>query len=109
MQLLVDAVQFGEQIEIGPLTLGRHARGRRQVEYGSAVRPQRRALIVSREEAVGPVRGAALREHCLGKYEVAGQILVLAAQSISDPRPHRRVAAEAVAGVQMIEGSRMVD
>ncbi len=59
--------------------------------------------------AVRPVGRAALRIGEIGQHDKRGQILVLRAESVGRPRANRRIAAELVAGVQVVQRGRMVD
>ena len=64
-----------------------------------------RALIGGRQEAAVEVVEAAGRDQAAVEDDEAGQVLVLAAQAVTDPRPHARPALEAGAGVQEVVGA----
>ncbi len=55
------------------------------------------------------LRRAALRQGQFGHHDVAGQVLVLRAESVGRPRADRRIAAEAAAGVHVEQGLGMVE
>ena len=64
---------------------------------------------MGRQESVGPVRRAPLRIGVVRQHDESGQVLVLGAQPVGDPRADSRVTAEAIAGVDVVQGCRVVD
>ena len=65
--------------------------------------------MVGRQVSVGPIGGPALRITCAGKDHESGQVVIERTQTIGYPGPNCRIAAEAVAGVDVIAGRRVVD
>ena len=102
-------IELRQKIEVAALLLARDTLGRVQIENRRTLRAQRGALKVRRQKAVGPVRRAALRIGHLGQHDESGQILILRAEPVGDPRANRRIAAEPVAGVHVIIGGGMID
>ena len=109
MRVEVLPVERAEQVEVLPLLLAGDSLGGQQVEDRRPLGPQRRPLVVRGQEPVAPVGRASLRVGDFGQHDEAGQVAVLAAQAVRHPRPERRVAAEAVAGVHLVHGRRVVD
>ena len=105
---LVSAIELHQDIEIGALMLAGFPSGRMDVENRRPFGAQRRALVVGGEKPVGPIAGAALREASFRQNDVSGKILILAAEPVGHPRPDGRVAAELVAGVDVVKRRRMV-
>ena len=109
MALMVQTVERRQQVEVGALALRSHAGRRSHVEDRRAFGTQRRSLKMRGQKAVRPVGGPALRVGHIGQHDEGGQVLVFGAESVGSPRADRRIAAELVAGVQVIERGRMVD
>ena len=95
-----------DQIERGALAGGEFVR-RQQVEHRRAFVAQARRLEGGREEAVGVIGRAAERAG-VEEHHVAGQILVLGAEAVGDPRAEAGLAGADVAGVKLIAGGRVV-
>ena len=102
-------VHVTEQVEACALLLAGLPIRRAEVEQGGSGRPQQSALMVRRQEAVGPVAGTTLREGELGHDNVARQVLVQAAQAVGCPRPHAWIGTQRAAGVEVEQGIGMVD
>ena len=85
----------------------RPARG--EVENRRAGCAEHGSLIGGGHEAARPVRRAADRPApVVGHHDEAGQVLVLAAQSIRDPRADGRMALQDRAGVHLEQRGRVV-
>ena len=65
--------------------------------------------MIGRQVSVGPIGGPALRITCAGKDYEPGQVVIERAQTIGYPSPNCRIAPEAVAGVDVVAGRRVVD
>ena len=72
-----------------------------EIEKGRAFWSEGSSLIISGEEAVGPILGPPLGEGHFGHDDVAGEVLVFRSESVGGP------GSEARAGVQ-VEVSRAV-
>ena len=95
-----------------PETRVAFARGvvrRIQIKNRRADGPLRRALIVRGQKSVRPIRRAALRVIDFRQHDERGQIFIHCAWAVSDPSADGRVAAELVAGVEMVKRGRMID
>ena len=95
---LVLLAQPIEQAALGRAVGARRARPGRGC--GTSLGPEDRALVGGRHVAARPVLGPADRPAGLVEHDhEAGQVLVLAAQAVGDPRAEAGVAAEDPAGV----------
>ena len=64
--------------------------GPREIEDRSALGAEQRALVGRGQKAGAPVERAAFHPLVVSQHDVAGQVLVLAPQAISDPRARAR-------------------
>ena len=99
-----------QRVEAAAAHLARHALGIGDVQNRLAFAAALHALIDRRQKAASPHAlaaagiGAAAEQH-----DEAGQVLVLGAQAVGDPRAHRRAAGPRRAGVQEQLGRRVVE
>lgn len=105
----VALIEFGQEIEVLALPLTRDSGRGIEVEDGAAFGAERGALKVGGEEAIGPIGSAALWVGRAREDHESGQVFVFGAESVGDPGTDAGVAAEAVAGVELVAGGRMVD
>lgn len=80
-----------------------------EVQDRTALRAQRCALKLGRQITVGPVGGTALRIAGAGQYDKARQIFILCSETVGDPGADAGIAAETIAGVDVITGRRVID
>ena len=98
-----------QEVEVLALLWAGDGRRGLDVQQRRAFRPQRRALKPVGQEPVGPVGRAALGKGEFRQHDETREIGVLGAQAQVDPRTQRRVASEAVAGVDVEVGGGVVD
>src|SRR5262245_58827719 len=80
-------VEPAQQVQFAALAVRRHPGQRSEIHNGRVAGPEYRALVRSRKKPVPPHRRAANRRSTLvAKNDKAGQTLVLAAESVRDPR-----------------------
>jgi|TARA_B110000881_G_C18576275_1_gene518759 hypothetical protein len=72
-----------------------------EIEKGRAFWSEGSSLIISGEEAVGPILGPPLGEGHFGHDDVAGEVLVFRSESVGGPGSEGRIGSEARAGVQV--------
>ena len=98
------AVQVVQQSQLRPLARFVHALGRRQIPDRLLVREDRRALIGRGHESRSPIaRSVDDFARIVFQHHERGQVLVLGAQSVGDPRPQRRTAAQDGPGIHLAD------
>ena len=103
-------VEPAQQIEFLPLPRRRHVGARPQIDDRRVAGPEQRALIGRRAESrcaqtPAPPMGA---PRAVAQHDETGQILILAAQPVGDPRAHRCAARKHVAGQRVIDGGSVI-
>ena len=99
-------IQFANQIERRPLSVGKFRR-RQQIEDRRSLVAQSRRLKRGRQEPVRIIGGAAERAG-VEQHHVARQILVLGAEAVRRPRAEARLAHADIAGVKLVAGGRVI-
>ncbi len=99
------AVQPRQQLALRPRHVGGPVHVGAQVQHRRARRAEARPLERRREEARLPALHAVDRQSAwVVQHDVGGQVLVLAAQAVDDPRPQRRPARPHLARVDEVDG-----
>jgi hypothetical protein len=98
-------VQLVQQPQPSPLLVVGPRHRRLEVDDRAAGIPDRHPVVGRRHVAVAPVRRPVDRTAAMiGEDDETGQVLVLAAEAVSDPAADARVPGEDAAGVHLEDG-----
>ena len=86
----------------------RFVRRRVEVKNRRASRSESRSLIMRRQEAVGPVGWASLRQSQLCHYDITGQVLIFRTQTVGRPCSQARVSTKSAARVHVQQCFRVI-
>ena len=104
----VPLVQPFQQVELAALAFRGSPGSRVQIDNGIGARTEESALVGGRQETLAPLGSAAHRGSPLSQHDKAGQILILASQTIGHPCPDGRSAGKDLARQGMIDGRSVI-